>query len=209
MNQKIIYLPLFIFIILLSGCLNQTSPSSQNKTDNISSSDMEKTHSKQNQSNFKENLSYKEYQELFKTLADKLNIKGFDLKATTLGDNVTLVGENVTFGKRKYLTLDGTFNPSDPKTTQEFLVYENNDESIQITITLAYTETNLGNDMLFKPTFEGFQETNKNLISKYNFASLSYKNLVIHVHQISENKAENSITMSVLESLVKFLEERE
>lgn len=85
-------------------------------------------------------LSYQMYQTLTERVQDDLNIDGYVFKDTSADiPTATRVNQNLSFGKREWLTRSGDFDaPIEP--TQERYFYENEDSSRLLIITIAYTD---------------------------------------------------------------------
>lgn len=189
-SVKIICLTSILLIIILfviSGCSKTNTPAT----------------------NTNELISYSEYEKLFETIVNKIDINAFEVKANTLGDNASKVGMEVTFGKREYLTKSGNLNTNNIEPTEEHIVLENKNQSNQITIGVFYNENYIGNDLLGWTNNYGFNDLNEKLVQNANFAVLSYKNLIILIHQNATDKAEINITRDALKNIIKILQEYE
>ncbi|MDP4144904.1 MAG: hypothetical protein Q8936_10565 [Bacillota bacterium] len=150
-------------------------------------------------------LSYNDYERLFNNMVDNFKVPGFEVKASTLGDNVTVIDKELSFDKRQYLTLDGTLNSSGTKPTDEQFTLEDKAQSKQITIGIFYTNSYIGNDLLGWPNNDGFANLNKSLSDKCSYSVLTYKNLVILIHQSSVDKADINLMNETIKSLILVL----
>lgn len=149
-------------------------------------------------------LSYGQYVNLVASVKDKLDFLSIPMKLTesTL-ENPTIVTVNgdMSFGKKKYLSLNNDFKDS----TQYFLTYEDTKNGYKLTTGWIYTDVNQGNNLLyFKPNVEG---------NTGDFNSiLSYKNILIHLQLTStastRPSAEDFVreNESALKEIVNFLE---
>ncbi|MCY9544608.1 hypothetical protein M5X02_28655, partial [Paenibacillus alvei] len=124
--------------IFLVGCSNSDSKIAESRT-KIGDTTIENT---------KKILSYAEYQTLFEALKSNLKISNFELKTGTFTSDLTIVDKDLTYNKRQYLTLNGELDTGEPKTTQELLIFENKNQSTQISIRIAYTQNYIGEDII-------------------------------------------------------------
>ncbi|GAA0287450.1 hypothetical protein GCM10008924_02620 [Gracilibacillus halotolerans] len=146
-------------------------------------------------------LSYKEFENLFEKLSDEVEIEGYIYKDSSDGEDAIRIDEDLSFGKRKWLTKDGE---SLTEPTQEMFFYENEESTRLLTITLAYTENFIGNDMLFY-NISSEHDINDEL-SNNEIIALSYKNIVINIMQTTSTDIEMEDTQKAAESIIKYLE---
>ena len=151
--------------------------------------------------NKEEVLSYKEFENLFNKFSDEVEIEGYMFKDSSGGIDAIRIDEDLSFGKRKWLTKDGESN-TEP--TQEMFLYENEESTRLLTITLAYTENFIGNDMLFY-NISSEHDINDEL-SNNEIIALSYKNIVINIMQTTSTDIEMEDTQKAAESIIKYLE---
>lgn len=149
-------------------------------------------------------LSYENYESLFEHLVNTLKIDGLELKASTIDGNLTFIEKDLSFNKREYLTLDGT---DSMETTEEQIVLENKDQSKQITIGVFFTNSYIGNDLVGWPNNVGFKDLNQDLVKSTNYAIITYKNLIITIHQSSTHTADLDTTKNVIRAVEKALNE--
>lgn len=151
-------------------------------------------------------LSYQTYQTLTERVQDDLNIDGYVFKDTSADiPTATRVNQNLSFGKREWLTRSGDFDaPIEP--TQERYFYENEDSSRLLIITIAYTDSHIGNDLIAYNISSGY-DINEDLVHSESMI-LSYKNLVIHVAQNSATPlGEMADTDQAALAVTKYLEQ--
>lgn len=155
----------------------------------------------------KNTLTYEQYEDLFNYMVSNIKIEGFKLKGSTIGDNVTIVEKDLTFDKRKYLTLDGNFTGSEPKPTDEEFIFENEKQDCQISIGMYFANDSLGNDLIGWSTNLGFNDINMNLAKQTDYMIMSYKNCIITIHQSASNEANDEITKKFSRSIIGLLKE--
>lgn len=153
-------------------------------------------------------ISYENYKEMFEHMDSNLLIDEFKLKVSSLGPDVTAIDKELSFNKREWLTVDGVMNNTDPDSTQEILYFEDNKQTTLIAINFSYTETYIGDDMVQYQVNSGYSDLNNELSVKTDFIVISYKNLIITVHQTSNEKVNIETTklalQNVINELVKF-----
>ncbi len=133
-------------------------------------------------------LSYQTYQTLTEDIYKDLDINGYTFKDTSKRIlTATRIDKELSFGKREWLTRSGDFD-SQIEPTQERYFYENEDSSRLLIITIAYTDSYIGNDLIAYNINSGY-DINEDLIHSESII-LSYKNLVIHVAQNSATPLE-------------------
>ncbi|EJW15164.1 hypothetical protein PAV_9c00870 [Paenibacillus alvei DSM 29] len=164
--------------IFLVGCSNSDSKIAESRT-KIGDTTIENT---------KKILSYAEYQTLFEALKSNLKISNFELKTGTFTSDLTIVDKDLTYNKRQYLTLNGELDTGEPKTTQELLIFENKNQSTQISIRIAYTQNYIGEDIIDWSMLTGLSNINEKLSEMSDIVTFSYKNIVFIIYQISETK---------------------
>ncbi|MGG6314152.1 hypothetical protein [Paenibacillus macerans] len=149
-------------------------------------------------------LSYDQYLNLVASAKENLRFSGIPMKLTTStleNPSIVIVNGDMSFGKKKYLSLDNDFKNS----TQYFLTYEDIKNGYKLVTGWVFTEVNQGNNLLyFKPDVEG---------NTGDFNSiLSYKNILIHIqliHTKSSSPSDEGFVKeneSVLKEMVHFLE---
>lgn len=182
-SKKYIIIVLCVLSLTLISC-------SKKQTDSIKTS----TSTTINETTLKNALTYDQYEDLFNYVVSNLKIEDFKLKGSTIGDNVTIVEEDLTFNKRKYLTLDGSFNGSGAKPTDEEFIFENEKQDCQISVGMYFVNEFLGNDLIGWSTNSGFSSINLNLAKQTDYMIMSYKNCIITIHQSANNEANPEIT---------------
>ncbi|MBG9736890.1 hypothetical protein M5X00_10510 [Paenibacillus alvei] len=177
--------------IFLVGCSNSDSKIAESRT-KIGDTTIENT---------KKILSYAEYQTLFEALKSNLKISNFELKTGTFTSDLTIVDKDLTYNKRQYLTLNGELDTGEPKTTQELLIFENKNQSTQISIRIAYTQNYIGEDIIDWSMLTGLSNINEKLSEMSDIVTFSYKNIVFIIYQISETKKDIDITKETIRNI--------
>ncbi|NOJ74023.1 hypothetical protein [Paenibacillus alvei] len=180
--------------VFLVGCSNSDSKIAENPT---------KIEGKKTTENTKKILSYAEYQKLFEALKSNLKISNFELKNGTFTGDLTIVDKDLTYNKRQYLTLNGELDNGVPKTTQELLIFENKNQSTQISIRIAFTQNYIGEDIIDWSMLSGLSNINEKLSEMSEIVTFSYKNIIFIIHQISESKKDIEITKEVIRNIQK------
>ena len=163
----------FTVILLLTACSDNNATSSEESLSYSKSKNKEEV------------LSYKEFENLFNKFSDEVEIEGYMLKDSSAGIDAIRIDEDLSFGKRKWLTKDGE---SLTAPTQEMFFYENEERTRLLTITLAYTENYIGKDMLFYNVSSGYDINDE--LSNNEIIALSYKNIIIHIVQTTTDDIE-------------------
>lgn len=211
--KKFLFFSFFITIFLISACdskVEKDTNSQSGVSNETKEKDLESVTDIQGISKLalEENLSFQQFSELFENLSSNLNIPGYKLENSTLGDDLTMIDKEISFNKREYLTIDGNYSPTNIESSQETLFYLNDDSDRAIIVTLAFTESNIGNDIiLYNITNEyGLPEE---ITEKNDLITLSYKNLIISILQSAKSSVELKDTQKSAKSIVNFLENLE
>lgn len=151
-------------------------------------------------------LSYEEYSELFLSMIENLEIPGYTLLNSSTDTDIIMIDKEISFNKREYLTLDGTYdNKSTVQTSQESLFFGSEDGKTALIITIAYTHAAIGEDIVSYVSSEGY-DLPEEVIQKSDLITLSYKNLIISVLQSAEEAVVEEDTTLAAEKLVEFLQ---
>jgi hypothetical protein len=156
---------------------------------------------------YNEIFNWDDYQSCFEYIVDNYQVDGLTVKASTKGGNVTAVDVYDSLNNRPYLTLDGKFDPDNLTPTEEQLIIEDINQSIQITITLVYTSNYIGYDILAYPSNVGFGTLNENLVKKSTNLIGSYNNLVFSVNQCSLDEYDIDLMDKSVKELINLLQE--
>lgn len=210
--KKLILFSFLIVICLISACdskketdktsqLNETESSKETKGNDVEND-------ASNKLEVEGNISFQQYSELFENLSSNLNIPGYKLENSTLGDDLTMIDKDISFNKREYLSIDGKYSPTNVESSQETLFYLNEDKDRALIVTLAYTDSTIGNDIIFYNITNDYglpeEITNKN-----DLITLSYKNLIISILQSAKDSVEKKDTPEAAKTIVEFLENLE
>lgn len=140
-------------------------------------------------------LSYEEFTDFFNHLDKSLYLEGYDNLDNNDLPQIVYIGEEASFGKRKYLTLDGEQSPLQ---TQKRIEYSKSDGSELVVIDVIYLDKPLYKDLLYwnDPL------PNKNIKHMKDVVTdniLSYKNTLIKLTVFSASAGnEESINNSLI-----------
>lgn len=123
---------------------------------------------------------------------EHLKMNQFQLKESTIGADFTAVDQSLSFGKRRWLTVDGTI---DTPSTQETLYFENQKQDTQLAIHFAYTDRYIGNDLV---QYQSNGDYGELLI-------ISYKNILITVQHNSLQKVDSDTTQEAAKQVIQEL----
>lgn len=198
----------FIFIIIGLGEKNQIENSSQQSKEETNLSHIYKD-GNNNAGLTSEILSYNDFQMLFEDMVNKFVIPNYSLINSTIGFDIIKIEKEISFGKREYLTISGSYDslPQSTQNTQETLFYLNENKDKLLTITLAYTDKLIGNDIVFFNITSGFGIDDK-LTTKSNLVTISYKNLIISILQTSSKQTSIVDTIEATKHLVEYLQSK-
>lgn len=147
-------------------------------------------------------MNHEQFEQLFAHMNEHLKIDQFQLKASTRGSDFTIIDKELSFGKRKWLTVDGT---SDSASTQESLYFEDKKQTTQLSVHFAYTDHYIGEDMIQYPSSSGYDKLNQKLANQSDLILISYKNLVISVQQNKLSKVDPETTKLAVKRVIKEL----
>lgn len=150
-------------------------------------------------------VSYDDYESIFKYIVENISIDGFNVRANTLGNNMTIIDKDLSFNKRETLTLQGNANMNIVQPTDEQLTLESNNNNTQITISILYLDTYIGNDFIAFPNNLGFDDLNEDLINKAVLTSFTYKNLIFLVHQVASDEYDVDLMNNINRELIKLV----
>ncbi|WP_149427059.1 MULTISPECIES: hypothetical protein [Exiguobacterium] len=188
MNYKGTMLILFSSVFLIAGCTDEAVMTEQKKVEVKTT-----THTNQKTNQTKHPiLNPVQYEKLFKHMNEHLKMDQFQLKGSTIGADFTAVDQSLSFGKRRWLTVDGTI---DTPSTQETLYFENQKQDTQLAIHFAYTDRYIGNDLVQYQSNGGYGE----------LIIISYKNILISVQQNSLNKVDSDTTQEAAKQVIQEL----
>lgn len=188
MNYKGTMLILFSSLFLIAGCTDEAVTTEPKKVEVKTT-----THTNQKTNQTKHhNLNPVQYERLFKHMNEHLKMDQFQLKESTIGADFTAVDQSLSFGKRRWLTVDGTI---DTPSTQETLYFENQKQDTQLAIHFAYTDRYIGNDLVQYQSNGGYGE----------LIIISYKNILISVQQNSLNKVDSDTTQEAAKQVIQEL----
>ncbi len=147
-------------------------------------------------------MNHDQFEQLFAHMNEHLKIDQFQLKASTRGSDFTIIDKELSFGKRKWLTVDGT---SDGASTQESLYFEDKKQTTQLSVHFAYTDHYIGEDMIQYSSSSGYDKLNQKLANQSDLILISYKNLVISVQQNKLSKVNPKTIKLAVEQVIKEL----
>lgn len=175
-------------VFLIAGCTDEAATSKPKAEVKTATHTNQKIDEKQHQV-----LRHEQYEKLFEYMNQHVKIDQFQLKASTVGDDFTVVDRALSFGKRRWLTVDGTI---DSGSTQESLYFENKKQDTQLAIHFAYTDRYIGNDLIQYQSNGSYGE----------LITISYKNILISVQQNTLNKVDPDTTQRVVQQVIDELE---
>lgn len=196
-NYRLIIVLIFSILFLLVSCEKKERVTDQNSDEITETKNNDET---------KNNpiITYTEYQSLFEELVNKLEIPGYSLENSSLGDDIIRIDKDLSFGKREFLTTDGLFSGHDIESTQETMFFLNKNKERLLTITISYTKSFIGNDLVFYNSNEGYG-LNEDLINN-DLLTISYKNLLFTILQTSNAQVTMDDTVYAGLSIVGILE---
>ncbi|WP_214804943.1 MULTISPECIES: hypothetical protein [unclassified Exiguobacterium] len=184
------YLILLSSVFLIAGCTDDavtSKPKSENKKVTVTNQIM----------------NHDQFEQLFAHMNEHLKIDHFQLKASTRGSDFTIIDKELSFGKRNWLTVDGS---SDSASTQESLYFEDKKQTTQLSVHFAYTDHYIGEDMIQYPSSSGYDKLNQKLANQSDLILISYKNLVISVQQNKLSKIDLGTTKLAVKRIINELE---
>lgn len=153
-------------------------------------------------------ISYEKYEEFFDYIIKNIDIEEFEIVGDTLGENLTIIDKELSFGKRESLSVEGNLNMSGLKPTEEILILEDKDKKNQISISISYTNKIMDNDLIAYIANNDFEYLNKNLAERYAVTTTTFKNLIFTITNISEEKIEyeqiNKINKEIINLIANF-----
>ena len=150
-------------------------------------------------------VSYDKYEEFFDYVIKNINVEGFEIVADTLGNNLTVIDKELSFGNRESLTVRGDLNMNLSQPTEEILILEDKDKKNQITISMIYTKKNIDNDLISYIANNDFEQLNKDLADKYGITTTTFKNLVFTIVNVSEEKIEYNQINKINKELINLI----
>ncbi len=150
-------------------------------------------------------VSYDKYEEFFDYVIKNINVEGFEIVADTLGNNLTVIDKELSFGNRESLTVRGDLNMDLSQPTEEILILEDKDKKNQITISMIYTKKNIDNDLISYIANNDFEQLNKDLADKYGITTTTFKNLVFTIVNVSEEKIEYNQINKINKELINLI----
>ncbi|WP_294747250.1 hypothetical protein [uncultured Exiguobacterium sp.] len=191
MKRRVRMLILFSSLFLIAGCTDEEGTTEQKKVEVQTT-----THTNQTKHAI---LNPTQYERLFKYMNEHLAMEQFQLKASTIGADFTVVDQSLSFGKRRWLTVDGTI---DTPSTQETLYFENQKQDTQLVIHFAYTDRYIGNDVVQYQSSDGYKGLNQKLSNQSDLIIISYKNILISVQQNALQKFDSDTTQEAAKQVI-------
>lgn len=189
---------LFSSVFLIAGCTDESVMTEQKKVEVKTT-----THTNQKTNQTKHPiLNPVQYEKLFKHMTEHLKMDQFQLKASTIGADFTTVDQPLSFGKRRWLTVDGTI---DTPSTQETLYFENQKQDTQLAIHFAYTDRYIGNDLVQYQSSDGYKGLDQKLSNQSELIIISYKNILITVQQNALHEVDPDTTQEAVKEVINEL----
>ncbi|MGX8796146.1 hypothetical protein ACR6HW_08710 [Fusibacter sp. JL298sf-3] len=151
-------------------------------------------------------VSWSEYQDLFEYVVDHFEVDGLEVKASTKGRNVVAMDAYAPLDNRRFLTLSGGLDGATPQTTLEQFVVEDAAQSVQVTFSLIYTTTPLGNDILAYTTNDGFDTLDAVLKRRSTAVLGTYENLLFMVSQTALSEVDATLNHRVVDGVMAAVE---
>ncbi|PZD96548.1 hypothetical protein DNH61_07025 [Paenibacillus sambharensis] len=189
--MKKLLLILGISLIVLpsmTSCLNNSSTANVPSVQDIVETDNQ--------------ISYKAYTTFLDDFTNNIVIEGFTL--TPPLKTIFLIDRDLTFNKKDTITLEGGKNDFNP--TQQLFIFENSDKSVQLYVRIAYTNVEMGNQLVSWEVPSGHEGVDQELVNKTDMATYTYRNLIITVTQNSKTQAELDLTKEAVRSVLVILE---
>lgn len=183
---------LFSSVFLSVGCTDEAVTTEQKKVE-------VKTTTHTNQKTKHPILHPVQYEKLFKYMDEHLKMDQFQLQASTIGSDFTAVDRSLSFGKRRWLTVDGTI---DTPSTQETLYFENQKQDTRLAIHLTYIDRYIGNDVMQYQSSDGYKGLNQKLSNQSDLIIISYKNILISVQQNALYKVDPDTTQEAAKQVI-------
>jgi hypothetical protein len=146
--------------------------------------------------------SYEDYTKFLDDFTNNIAIEGFRLIPPI--KTIFLIERDLTFNKKDTITLGG--GQSDFNPTQQLFIFENPDKSVQLYVRIAYTNVDMGNNLVSWEVPSGHAGVDQELISRTDMATYTYRNLIITVTQNSKTNAEFDQTKEAVRSVLGILE---
>ncbi|GLI07616.1 hypothetical protein [Paenibacillus tyrfis] len=160
------------------------------------------TASNENITEIKNTQNYDDFTKLMENFKNNIVISGFSLIPPM--KTIFLIERDFTFNKKDTITLKG--GVSDLNTTQQQFIFENNDKSIQLYVRFAYTEVNMGNNLVAWDSTSGYDGADRELLDRTDMATYTYKNLIVTVTQNAKTTAKTATTKEAVKSVLNVLE---
>lgn len=176
------------FVILLTTCLNNND---NNKRDSNEVSTKENDKKLEELGRNEKAFNYEDFRQLYEEMENNLDIEDYGVIYGSNGKHTVAIGPELTFGNGVFLTLSGD-NINDP--TQDVLYFESKDMQTLICVSISYTESYIGNDCIYYLPSSGEDAFESKLKDLSDYMIISYKNLVITVHQTNKEKVDREIT---------------
>ncbi|MNO38529.1 hypothetical protein D3C76_286320 [compost metagenome] len=191
MNKMLLLISCLVISFSLIGCSNEN---------NVQTTQVTETN--KNVIETGSTPKYDEFTKLIENFKNNIAIDGFSLIPPI--STIFLIERDFTFNKKDTITLGGgnsDFNP-----TQQLFIFENKDKSVQIYVRFAYTEIDMGNNLVAWEIPTGYDGADPELLSRTDMATYTYRNLIFTVTQNAKTKANNSITKEAVKSVLDILD---
>ncbi|AJS60222.1 hypothetical protein [Paenibacillus sp. IHBB 10380] len=145
---------------------------------------------------------YDDFTKFMEDFKSNIVIDGFSLIPPI--KTIFLIEKDFTFNKKDTITLgggSGDFNP-----TQQLFIFENKDKSIQFYVRFAYTEVDMGNNLVAWEIPTGYDGADTELLNRTDMATYTYRNLIVTVTQNAKTKANNGTTKKAVKSVLNILD---
>lgn len=185
MKKFQLYSLVIILLLVLSACTNNNESTTKSPA---------------------ESFTYEEYNDLFSKMNKSLHLPGYQLvESTSIKKSMIAIDKELSFGKREILTVDGNQNSN---LTQERLIYKSDDSSRYTLLDIIFNDEYIGKDLLLWPQ-QTDTTTSIGYLKRYDTALLAYKNVLVQITSLSENKSVNPQEMEpLIKAVTSFLKDQ-
>ncbi|WP_202710561.1 hypothetical protein [Sporosalibacterium faouarense] len=193
MSKKVIIIMIIFSVVFITSCNNDTKK--KDITNNIEEHNSKYNIEEDTVNNDVEEttFTYNDFRKIVMFIKDNLKIDECDMIYSSDGKTTVGLGKKYTFGKRDWITLPD----NDSKTTQDILCFKSHNNDMLISINIAYTSTNIGNDVVFFMPGHDNNLIDSDLKRLSDFMTITYQNLIITIHQTSRELVDYEITREI------------
>lgn len=155
-----------------------------------------------------EDTDFIEYND-FITIFNKINIEMKLTNYENLGGNegvqLVYIDEQLSFGKRNYLTID---NEQSNLSTQQRIEYMNDDGKKLLVIDLIYLDKSLNNDLIYWSNPLSGNSENEFIRKTFTENIISYSNILVKtsLFAIGSSEIDSSMLTGISEEVVEYIQ---